>query len=306
MATEIAISEAVASLTGRTPVLLPSEDGWVAIAHARAHAALLALPGVDEHELGPIAGDGEVLGSLLPPLPLRAQRMLERLLPGPLALRVGDNGPRIRHPLHPLWNDLRGHREPVLLIAGTGPLPSDLPIIIAEPLAAEARCTLTGGAPLVIERAGSLNDSDLLTAANLHLLCVCTGNTCRSPMLEGLLRAALTTRGLTDIRVASAGTHAGGGEPASDHTVTCLRERGIDLGRHLSQHIDDLELSLYDRFLCMTASHAGVLAQYGIPADRIHLVDPAGIPDPFGGPLTGYETCARAMDTAIDRIISDL
>jgi protein-tyrosine phosphatase len=42
----------------------------------------------------------------------------------------------------------------------------------------------------------------------MHILFVCTGNTCRSPMAEGLLREALTARGIDHVTVASAGTGA--------------------------------------------------------------------------------------------------
>ena len=103
-----------------------------------------------------------------------------------------------------------------------------------------------------------------------------------------------------------AGSFAAGGEPAAEHTITCLGERGIDAQRHRSQHIDDFELALFDPFYCMTGSHAAALVERGVPTDRIFAVDPNGVPDPYGGPLSAYETCAATMDYAITGMLDGI
>lgn len=67
----------------------------------------------------------------------------------------------------------------------------------------------------------------------LKLLFVCTGNTCRSPMAEGLARQMLGE----SVQVGSAGMHAGVGESASIHALEVLKEQNVDLTRHRSRRI---------------------------------------------------------------------
>ena len=55
-----------------------------------------------------------------------------------------------------------------------------------------------------------------------HILVVCTGNICRSPMAEGILRALAEAEGLDRVVVESAGTHAPEGSPASSHLSLSL------------------------------------------------------------------------------------
>ena len=67
------------------------------------------------------------------------------------------------------------------------------------------------------------------------VLFVCTGNTCRSPLAEALFRDL--TKGRNDIQVASAGTGAYSGQPASKHSVTLAKEQGQDLSTHRSKAV---------------------------------------------------------------------
>ena len=62
-----------------------------------------------------------------------------------------------------------------------------------------------------------------------RVLFVCTGNTCRSPMAEGLFRAAARERGLGEVSVGSAGVAAMDGGAASPETLEVLRQRGLEL-----------------------------------------------------------------------------
>ena len=301
----LAIAEAATALHQGRLLALDRPEGWCVIGRVQQREAILALPGIDAASVGLSAGSGDLLASLLPPLPLRAQRLVERLLPGALALSTPDLA-HLRLPDHPLWAALAGLRDPLLLGHGIAAVPAGVVRLDGGALADETRVHVRGGDALRLDAIGTLDAAAVAAAAGINLLCVCTGNTCRSPLLEGLLRRACTDRGLAEVHVTSAGTSAGNGEPASAHTVTILARRGIDARAHRSQHIEDLELALYDRFLCMTGSHAAALAHLGVPADRIALVDPSGIPDPYGGPLSAYEATAAAMDAAIDRILAGI
>ncbi|WP_248929361.1 low molecular weight protein arginine phosphatase [Paenibacillus hamazuiensis] len=86
-----------------------------------------------------------------------------------------------------------------------------------------------------------------------HILFICTGNTCRSPLAEGMLRQLARERGLA-IEVRSAGVAAYEGAPASDHTATILREKGIKEPHKASPLTGDL-LDWADLVLTMTQSH---------------------------------------------------
>ena len=66
-----------------------------------------------------------------------------------------------------------------------------------------------------------------------HVLFVCTGNICRSPMAEGLFKKLVAGR--DDIYVQSAGVSAGRGMPASRHAIQALSVDGVDLANFRSQ-----------------------------------------------------------------------
>lgn len=88
----------------------------------------------------------------------------------------------------------------------------------------------------------------------MKVLMVCTGNLCRSPMAEGMLREAFRRRGC-DIEVASTGTWAYWGDPATPEAVEVLRARGIDISEHRSRGLDPKELQGADLVVGMTSVH---------------------------------------------------
>ncbi len=84
---------------------------------------------------------------------------------------------------------------------------------------------------------------------------MCTGNICRSPMGEALLRHELGVRGCDGVEVSSCGTWASAAQAATAHAVSVLGGRGIDLAPHRSRALDAAEMEDADLVLAMTSVH---------------------------------------------------
>lgn len=83
----------------------------------------------------------------------------------------------------------------------------------------------------------------------MNVVFVCTGNTCRSPMAEVLLKYKSP-----NIHVQSAGIFAGKNGQANHHTIEALKQKGIELD-HLSQPVTEELLHWADLVITMTTQH---------------------------------------------------
>ncbi|HQW67113.1 MAG TPA: hypothetical protein PLJ23_08725, partial [Gemmatimonadales bacterium] len=94
----------------------------------------------------------------------------------------------------------------------------------------------------------------------MQILIVCTGNTCRSPLAEVLLRHRLAAHPtLASSVVISAGTGAWGGTPASEGSYLVALERGLDLSAHRATPLTPELVRQADFFLSMGRSHAAAV-----------------------------------------------
>jgi len=91
----------------------------------------------------------------------------------------------------------------------------------------------------------------------LKLLFICTGNTCRSPMAEGLARDMFGD----SVEVASAGMEACAGEFASAHAREVLKEQDVDLSRHRSRRIRAEQMAAADWIIPMTLAQEETLSR---------------------------------------------
>ena len=132
---------------------------------------------------------------------------------------------------------------------------------------------------------------------------VCTGNTCRSPMAEGIFRVLLAQHGIADTEAVSCGLGTFPGMPPSDFAVTAAADFGADIASHRSRALSQYLLDCGDLFVCMTESHRRQLLQYLSPQKIRILSD--GIPDPYGGTLAQYRDCAAQIYNGLQTLIKE-
>jgi protein-tyrosine phosphatase len=149
-----------------------------------------------------------------------------------------------------------------------------------------------------------------------HILFVCTGNTCRSPLAEGLCKkmladrlacapAELPERGYV---VHSAGLAAGRGEQAAAEAVSTAHEFGADLSGHLSRPVTPELLARADLLVAMTQQHLQFLSRLGplAPPMRLLRSDGGDIDDPLGGDAEVYRACARQIWGHLEALVPEL
>lgn len=144
------------------------------------------------------------------------------------------------------------------------------------------------------------------------VLVVCTGNICRSPTAEGVLREKAKQRGLAErIQVASAGTHDYHvGEAPDARAIRHATQRGYDLSRQRARQVSRDDFAAFDYILAMDRSHLRLLRAIA-PADaraRVALyLDPSevsrgqDVPDPYYGGPEGFERVLDMVEEAADR-----
>ena len=133
-----------------------------------------------------------------------------------------------------------------------------------------------------------------------YIAFVCTGNTCRSPMAEGIFNQLAKDSNI-NVTAESFGVDTITGAPVSQKSIEACKEIGIDISNQNSTYVDDVNLGKYESFYCMSNSHASVLHQYyGVAPEKIKILD---ISDPYGGNLMIYRYCREEIENSIKEIL---
>ena len=148
----------------------------------------------------------------------------------------------------------------------------------------------------------------------MRILLVCTGNICRSPMAECIMRQEFTQRG-EEVEIQSAGTGAWDGASASEGAYLVSLENGLDLSPHRAALLTPDLVEQADLILTMARHHRVRVEELGGSGKTFLLGEYAGetgadaeVSDPFGSDLPVYRDTFvevhQLVRAAVDRFVN--
>ena len=138
------------------------------------------------------------------------------------------------------------------------------------------------------------------------ILFVCTGNTCRSPMAEAILRSKIKKQKIKWWDVSSCGIFAEVGGSVSPLSMQALEEAGFTLAKFAPKQLSQSAIDKSYAVICMTEKQKQIIEGCGIVFCIKELCG-FDVPDPYGQDITVYratrDMLARACDIIIEKII---
>jgi protein-tyrosine phosphatase len=339
------------TLAAGAVVVLPGDAGYVAIvnpASPNAAGQLDALARAADGSPAVLAYGPEDPVRLGLEVPTAARRLMFRAWPAGLTVALPAAGVvappgwpeevrdrvfagewvRFRCPDHPVFDPVFPALDGPVLVADTFLPTAEAAIdrfedavgfaVSVGPRPTEPRPTLVtaDATGYTIAEPGAMPADEMHKLAARIILFVCTGNTCRSPLAEGLAKKLLAEKlgcGVEELPargfwVMSAGTATFGGGPAAIEGEVIAAELGADLTGHRARSLNPQLLAAADDLIVMTQGHAHALAAHypGVgPAARLLCGDDGDLDDPIGAGLDVYRDCARTIQRHLERLLPE-
>ena len=148
------------------------------------------------------------------------------------------------------------------------------------------------------------------------ILFVCTGNICRSPTAEGVLRHRVTALGQEkNWEIASAGTHRYHiGEAPDPRSIKAALRRGVDISNQRARYLDKMDYYQFDVILALDKGHLAEIEKRK-PADATAKIAmflayagmaDGDVPDPYYGNAVGFEHVLDLVEQAVDGLLTKL